>query len=499
MFAFSSSRLSLNKIVSPFVSNAQLGILPFHSLFVIRSFSSGLSFNLNDHTVTVSFLMNSCGLTLKSAQSVSKKICFNTLERPDSVLRLLREHGFTNSHISKIVKIRPNVLLRHPERTILPKLEFLCSIGVSRSDLSVIVSRNPELLNRSIKQNLIPQYHILKSILASDEKVIKCLKRSLKSSIVQSQNDFFANLSLLRDLGIPQSSISLLFTCNPFIVCLKAFNFAEGVKKVIKTGFDPSAFVRALQVLLGMTQKTWEHKIEVFRRWGLSEDEISSIFRKNPSKPLFNNCKSTSKSFSQPLLRFHNQIQSISQNSQVQYPSGLAENEVKKVIKIGFDPSKPAFVRALQVLLGMTQKTWEHKIEVFRRWSLSEEEISSIFRKNPLFMALSEKNIMCSMNFLVGKMGWQPAAVAIVPVVLCYGLETWIMPRCSVIRVLLLKGLIKADVPVSTALNSRKKHFLKRFVIKYQDQVPQSLDIFQGKMGLTELGFGFDDKYVILD
>ncbi|KAJ9189023.1 hypothetical protein P3X46_000365 [Hevea brasiliensis] len=358
MFAFSSSRLSLNKIVSPFVSNAQLGILPFHSLFVIRSLSSGVSFNLSDHTVTVSFLMNSCGLTLKSAQSVSKKIGFNTLERPDSVLRLLREHGFTNSHISKIVKIRPNVLLRHPERTILPKLEFLRSIGVSRSDLSVIVSQNPELLNRSIKQNLIPQYHILKSILASDEKVIKCLKRLLKSSIVQSQNDFFANLSLLRDLGIPQSSISLLVTYNPFIVCLKAFNFAEGVKKVIKTGFDPS---------------------------------------------------------------------------------------------------KSAFVRALQVLLGMTQKTWEHKIEVFRRWGLSEDEISSIFRKNPLCMALSEKNIMCSMNFLVGKIGWQPAAVARVPVVLCYGLETWIMPRCSVIRVLLLKGLIKADVPLSTALNSSKR------------------------------------------
>ncbi|KAJ9128969.1 hypothetical protein P3X46_034278 [Hevea brasiliensis] len=390
MFAFSSSRLSLNKIVSLFVSNAQLDILPFHSLFVIKSFSSRVSSNLNDHSFTVSFLINSCGLTLKSAQSVSKKICFNTLERPESVLRLLREHGFTNFHISKIVKIRPNVLLLHPERTILPKLEFLCSIGVSRSDLSVIVSQNPDLLNRSIKQNLIPHYHILKSILVSDEKVIKCLKRLLKSSVVLSQNDFYANLSLLRGLGMPQSSISFLVTYHPLIVCLKAFNFAEGVKKVVQTGFDPS---------------------------------------------------------------------------------------------------KPTFVRALQILLGSSQKTWEHKIEAYRRWGLSEEEISSIFRKSPLSIGLSEKKIMCNMNFLVCKMGWQPAAVARVPVVLCYGLQTRIMPRCSVIRVLLLKGSIKADIPISSVLTSCEKYFLERFVIKYLDQVPQLLDIFQGKMRLTELGF----------
>ncbi|XP_057997968.1 transcription termination factor MTERF5, chloroplastic-like [Hevea brasiliensis] len=400
MFAFSTSRLLLNMIVSLFVSNAQLGILPFHLLFVIRSFSSRVSSNLNDHSFTVSFLINSCGLILKSAQSISKKICFKTLERPDSVLRLLREHGFTNSHISKIVKMRPRVLLLNPERTILPKLEFLCSIGVSRSDLSVIVSQNPDLLNRSIKRNLIPHYHILKSILVSDEKVIKCLKRLLKSSIVLSQNDFYANISLLRGLGIPQSSISLLVTFNPSTMCLKAFNFAEGVKKVVQ---------------------------------------------------------------------------------------------------IGFDPSKLQFVRALQVLLGIKQKTWEDKIEAFRRWGLSEEEISSIFRKNPFCMGLSEKNIMCSMNFLVCKMGWQPAAVARVPIVLSYGLETRIKPRCSVIRVLLLKGLIKADVPVSSVMITREKYFLGRFVIKYLDQVPQLLDIFQGKIGLTELGFGFDDKSVILD
>ncbi|KAG8655442.1 hypothetical protein MANES_04G038700v8 [Manihot esculenta] len=399
MFGFFRSRLQLNNIFPLFVSNAQLGVLPFQSIFVIRSFSSIKSSNLNDRSFTVSYLVNSCGLTLNSAQTISKRVCLKTPEGPESVLRLLREHAFTNSQISSVVKMKPIVLLLHSERTLLPKLEFLYSIGVSREELPIIVSKNPELLCRSIERYLSPHYHILKSVLVCDEKVIKSMKRWLKASIVLSKNDFFANLSLLRGLRIPQSSISVLVIYHPMIMCLKALHFAEGVKKIIKTGFDPS--------------------------------------------------------------------------------------EVK-------------FVKALNILLGMTQKTWDHKMEAFKRWGFSEEEIWSIFRKSPSAMAISETNLMRKMNFFVCKMGWQPAAVGRVPVVLAYGLESRIMPRCSVVRVLLLKGLIKDDIPIPSILTSCEKSFLQRFVNKYQDQVPQLLDIFQGKMGLTELEFDFDDKPAIL-
>ncbi|KAJ9178521.1 hypothetical protein P3X46_010399 [Hevea brasiliensis] len=398
MFGFSYSRLALNKSVSLFVSNAQLGILPFHSLFVIRSFSSSTSSNLNDNSFVVSYLINSCGLTLKSAQSISKikRIRFETPERPDSVLRLLREHGFTNTHISRIVKSRPQVLLAHPENTLMPKFEFLCSIGVSTSGLSIIVSRNPFLLTQSIEQYLIPLYEFLKSILVSDEKVVTALKHMRGCTF--KLNCFSNNLAFLRGLGVPQSSISYLLTQCPSLMCQEMGKFAE---------------------------------------------------------------------------------------------------RVNKVMKLGFDPSKIMFVEAVLVFYMMAQKTWEHKMEVYRRWALSEDEIWLIFRKHPICMTLSEKKVMGTMDFLVYKMGWQPAAVARVPVVLCYSLERRIMPRCSVVRVLLLKGLIKADIHLSSVLISSEKLFLERFVIKYQENVPQLLDIFQRKGDLKELGLDFDDNFKI--
>ncbi|KAF2322028.1 hypothetical protein GH714_005809 [Hevea brasiliensis] len=320
---------------------------------------------------------------------------FETPERPDSVLRLLREHGFTNSDISRIVKSRPQVLLAHPKNTLMPKFEFLRSIGVSTSGLSIIVSRNPFLLTQSIEQHLIPLYEFLKSVLVTDEKVVTALKHMKRNFKL---NSFSNNLAFLRGLGVPQSSISYLLTQHPFVMFQEVGKLAEGVNKVMK---------------------------------------------------------------------------------------------------LGFDPSKIMFVEAVLVFYTMTQKTWEHKMGVYRRWALSEDEIWLIFRKHPICMTLSEKNVMGTMDFLVFKMGWQPAAVARVPVVLCYSLERRIMPRCSVVRVLLLKGLIKADIHLSSVLISSEKLFLERFVIKYQENVPQLLDIFQRKMDLKELGFDFDDNFKI--
>ncbi|KAJ9178526.1 hypothetical protein P3X46_010404 [Hevea brasiliensis] len=395
MFGFSSSRLALNKSVSLFVSNVQLVILPFHSLFAIRSFSSTISSNLNEHSFLVSYLINSCGLALKSAQSISKRIWFETPERPDSVLRFFREHGFTDSQISKIVKHRPCLLLAKPEKTFLPKLEFLRSIGVSRSGLPIFVSRNPDLLARSLERCLIPICEILKSVLVSDEKVVTTLNRMESRCLYSFQKTFSNNLLLLRGLGISESSISYLVTQSPSVMCQKVGKFAE---------------------------------------------------------------------------------------------------VIKKVMKLGFDPSKSVFVEAVRAFHFMSHKTWEHKTEVYGRFGLSEDEIWSMFRKRPNCMSLSEKKVTGVMNFLVCKMGWQAAVVARVPSILCLSLEKRIMPRCSVVRVLLLKGLIKADVHLSSVLIPSEKSFLESFVIKHQEQLPQLLDLYQGKMSLTELGFGFDDK-----
>ncbi|KAK3019653.1 hypothetical protein RJ639_004036 [Escallonia herrerae] len=118
------------------------------------------------------------------------------------------------------------------------------------------------------------------------------------------------------------------------------------------------------------------------------------------------------------------------------------DDSVKEVLKMGFDPSKVCFVQALSVICGQSKLSWEHKKVVYKRWGWSDHEISFAFRKHPLCMIKSESKIMNVMDFLVNKMGFQSSAIVRAANVLYYSLEKRIIPRCSVVRFLVLKGLL---------------------------------------------------------
>ena len=50
------------------------------------------------------------------------------------------------------------------------------------------------------------------------------------------------------------------------------------------------------------------------------------------------------------------------------------------------------------------------------------------------------------MDFLVNKMDWEPAAIARYPTIILRSLEKKIIPQCSVVKILQMKGLVKLCV-----------------------------------------------------
>ena len=86
-------------------------------------------------------------------------------------------------------------------------------------------------------------------------------------------------------------------------------------------------------------------------------------------------------------------------------------------------------------------------------------------------------------------MGWQ--FVARTSVAICLTFEERIVPRCSVVKLMLLKGLVKKDLNlISYFMCLNQRDFMDKYVIKYQDEVPLLLDLYQGKVSLMELEFG---------
>ncbi|KAL5550591.1 hypothetical protein UlMin_000767 [Ulmus minor] len=404
-------RFCYKSVPLPFQSCRNVGISLTHLLFLQiapvfpKSLSSKTSLapkidfppnntSLDGHFI-VSYLRKSWGLSPENALFVSERVKIKTLEKPEAVLRLFREYGFAETHISKILRYFPRLLLADSEKTVLPKFEFFKSIGISSPDLVVAISRNPRLLSQSLEKSIVPFYDVIKRELPV-QKVVKIFGlSSWRFFSKEAQSNFGPNISTLKEVGVPNSSIVYL----------------------------------------------------------LVHSHLSFILQQNSEK--------------------------------------FRENAAK-VVGMGFNPSLLSFSNALQVISLLSKSKWEEKIKLYKKCGWTEHEILLAFRKSPLIMLLAEKNVVTKMSFFVNKMGLQPSDVARTPEALKYSLGNRIIPRCSVIQALLLKGLITKKIPLSTVLKSSEKYFLDTFVLKYQQGIPQLSSIFAGKTSLAELGLGFE-------
>ncbi|CAJ2639587.1 unnamed protein product [Trifolium pratense] len=251
----------------------------------LSNLSVSVSNTNQDDSFMLSNIINSAGLSPETSLKLSKKLKLrkydDDYDGPNPVIQLLRNYGFSASQISTLVKKKPFVLLSKVEKTLLPKLEFLLSIGVSITDLPKILIGNTDLLTTSLDKNIIPLYQIIRSLVRNDKEVVSVLKRWTMNFYTDSM---VPNIEVLRNHGVPQRSVSLLVSNFPNVAFCKHSRFVEAVNLVKEMGFNPlkSNFVLAILVIARMDKETWELKLKIFERWGWSEDICLLAFQKYP-------------------------------------------------------------------------------------------------------------------------------------------------------------------------------------------------------------------------
>ncbi|GLT46673.1 hypothetical protein SLA2020_204230 [Shorea laevis] len=87
-------------------------------------------------SLTISYLTDSCGLSLDKAISASKWINLKNTEGPDSVLKLLKSYGFIKSSIATLISKHPHCLMANLEKTLRPNIEFFESLGIVGESLT---------------------------------------------------------------------------------------------------------------------------------------------------------------------------------------------------------------------------------------------------------------------------------------------------------------------------------------------------------------------------
>ncbi|CAL5183781.1 unnamed protein product [Lathyrus oleraceus] len=339
---------------------------------LLQPFSSSAN-----HSFTLNYLIQNLAFSPETASKISTKLLLNNSQNPDSVLALFKSHGFSNSQLSTLIKTCPNLLTYHPNKTLLPKLNFLLQKGASTSDLIDIITKNPRILYLSLQNSIIPFYDLVKRFFLSDESTIASLK--VRSCMIYSKTPS-QNIQLLLQNGVPESKVGILF-----------------------------------------------------RNW-------YTVFTQNP--PVF-------------------------------------EKVVMELKELGFNPKTTFFTVALRAKIN-SKSNWENKIDVYKKWGWSQEDIVSAFLKHPWCMLASVDKIEAVMKFFVDHIGWESLVLAKHPILIMMSLEKRVIPRAFVLKFLESKGLVK-DAKLARPFKVSEDVFLKKFVNCFEEEASNLLKLYEEK------------------
>ncbi|KAG6527079.1 transcription termination factor MTERF2, chloroplastic-like [Zingiber officinale] len=255
-----------------------------HFLGFVKPYSASSVGADDPSSLTASSLIRSCGISDRAALSISKKVQLDTLDRALSVLTLLKDYGFHEAHLVRLVDRLPRVLVMDAEKTLKPKLEHFRRIGLVGTALSEILSASPDLLRRSLEKRLLPNAELLKSILITNANLVSAIKNSLWLMALDIRTKVLPKVDALRAHGVPDDVICVLLTRYGDALVTDTNRFNEAFDKIKKMGICPkkTTFARALGMLAILPQKKWEERLETLMGLGWSQDNVLVAFSKQP-------------------------------------------------------------------------------------------------------------------------------------------------------------------------------------------------------------------------
>ncbi|KAF6145722.1 hypothetical protein GIB67_032449 [Kingdonia uniflora] len=140
---------------------------------------------------------------------------------------------------------------------------------------------------------------------------------------------------------------------------------------------------------------------------------------------------------------------------------------VDKIKQKGINPSSPMFIHAVRALACMSTHNFERKWTVYREFGFSEVDILSVFRKQPVCMRLSEEKLRKGLHFFMKQLKWDSTYLSKYSVVLMCSMEKRVIPRCAMLEILILKGVLERNAIVGDVFKLTEKEFVEKFVIKY--------------------------------
>ncbi|XP_047266870.1 uncharacterized protein LOC107867599 isoform X2 [Capsicum annuum] len=141
------------------------------------------------------------------------------------------------------------------------------------------------------------------------------------------------------------------------------------------------------------------------------------------------------------------------------------------VDSLGFSKQE-ATTASSKVLSAQTKYKLDRKIEIFKSFGWSDDDVLEMFRKLPHCIGISEVRIQEKLNLFMKELGFVPAFLASHPAILAYSLEKRVIPRMQVLKSLDERKLERRMWSFYTVLVLAETKFMEYFVLPYKDQIP---------------------------
>jgi mTERF domain-containing protein len=343
-------------------------------------------------------------------------------------------------------------------------MELFESLGISSTSLAKMLSNNPHVLPRVLESDANTVVEFFRAHGFRNEQISTLTMKRPTLYLLNAHKILKPKFDFFKSLGLSGPEIAKLLSTQPTILarslekqiipCVQELRHIlgtdENVLKAIKAGYG---------LIQANVEKVLKPNLLMLISRGVPQSLALKLFFLGP------------KSLLMTTYRF----------SEI----------VSEVMKLGFDPNQLQFVIAIRSM-AMSKTLWEQKVEAYRSFGLSKVEIYSAFKRKPLFMAISKKKIKKFMDFFVNKLKMKPLLISKKPIIVLYSLEKRIIPRCSVLQLLISKRLIKEDTSIFQVFIMSENKFVEKLVSKYQNEVPDVVRAHQGKIEFQ--GFPIDLK-----
>lgn len=398
--------------------------------------------------LTVCYLQISRGFSLESAISASEKLPVDTTDKIDSVLKSLRTHGLTQTQIKNFITKRLSADLGN---TLEPNLKLFKSLGITGANLAEMLNKD----HRVLESDAYATVEFFRTNGFSDSQIKSITVKRPTFYVCNLKKCMKPKLEFFKSLGFTELQMAKFLSSQPYILERSLENHiipcVEALRRVLHTDENVLKAIRAGCLVLEYNiEKVLEPNIAILVNHGVPKSLVVKLMVIQP----------------RTLLQSSARLNEI----------------IDEVKKLGFDPTNLLFVLAIRSMAVMSKALWEKKLEAYMNFGLTKGEIYSAFRKQPMLMIVSEQKIKKLMDFYVNKLSMEPLIISRSPYLLLFSLQKRILPRCSVLQLLMSNKVITEDFSLLYMFKMTEKQFIERVVKKYEHKIPKVVKAHQGKI-----------------